>query len=47
MKKEIISPTEPRKAWDGVPGFTTFDDGTSDEIVMSKVSELIDRVLKM
>ena len=35
------------KAWDGVPGFTTFDDGTSDEIVMSKVAELIDRVLKM
>ena len=23
MKKEIISPTEPRKAWEGVPGFTT------------------------
>ena len=20
MEKEIISPTEPRKAWDGVPG---------------------------
>ena len=26
MEKEIISPTEPRKAWDGVPGFTTFDE---------------------
>ncbi len=25
MEKEIISHTEPRKAWDGVPGFTTFD----------------------
>ena len=24
MEKEIISPTEPRKIWDGVPGFTTF-----------------------
>lgn len=23
MEKEIISPTEPRKAWVGVPGFTT------------------------
>ena len=47
MKKEIISPTETREARDGVPGFTTFDDGTSDEIVMSKVAELIARVLKM
>ena len=26
MEKEIISPTEPRKAWEGVPGFTTFDE---------------------
>ena len=26
MEKEIISPTEPRKAWDGVLGFTTFDE---------------------
>ena len=26
MEKEIISPTEPRKAWDGVPGFITFDE---------------------
>jgi hypothetical protein len=26
MEKEIISPTELRKAWDGVPGFTTFDE---------------------
>ena len=26
MEKEIISPTEPRKAWDGVPGFTTIDE---------------------
>ena len=24
MEKEIISPTEPRKTLDGVPGFTTF-----------------------
>ncbi len=47
MEKEIISPTEPRKAWDGVTGFTSFDDGTSDEIVMSKVAELIARVSKM
>ena len=47
MDKEIISPTEPRKAWDGVTGFTSFDDGTSDEIVMSKVAELIARVSKM
>ncbi len=47
MEKEIISPTDPRKAWVGVPGFTTFDDGTSDEIVMSKVAELIARVSKM
>jgi hypothetical protein len=47
MEKEIISPTEPRGARDGVLGFTTIDDGTSDEIVMSKVAELIDRVLKM
>lgn len=45
--EEIISPTEPRKAWDGVTGFTSFDDGTSDEIVMSKVAELIARVSKM
>lgn len=47
MEKEIISPTKPRKTWDGVTGFTTFDDGTSDEIVMSKVAELIARVSKM
>ena len=47
MEKEIISPTEPRKVWDGVTGFTSFDDGTSDEIVMSKVAELIARVSKM
>ena len=47
MEKEIILPTEPREASDGVPGFTTFDDGTSDEIVMSKVAELIARVSKM
>ena len=26
MEKEIISPTELRKAWEGVPGFTTFDE---------------------
>ena len=26
MEKEIISPTESRKAWVGVPGFTTFDE---------------------
>ena len=26
MEKELISPTEPRKAWDGVLGFTTFDE---------------------
>ena len=26
MEKEIISHTEPKKAWDGVPGFTTFDE---------------------
>ena len=24
MEKEIISPTGPRKAWEGVSGFTTF-----------------------
>lgn len=47
MEKELISPTESRKAWDGVTGFTSFDDGTSDEIVMSKVAELIARVSKM
>ena len=29
MEKELISPTEPRKAWVGVPGFTTFDESVT------------------